>query len=379
MNKRVYLDFAAATPIESKVKKAMADVSDLFANPSALYSSGLESRQRLEEARKKCALFLQCSSDEIVFTSGSTEANNLAILGTAKNYKSGRIISIASEHSSVIGPLDYLKKNGFEIKFAKISKTGQVDLNNLASLLTKDTRLVSISYANSEIGTIQPIRKIGQLIKAFNSSRNANINFHSDASAASLVLNCEASRLGVDMLSIGGAKIYGPHSAGILYVRRNCRLSPIEYGGGQESSLRPGTPDLKSAVGIAAALESVLEKRKSDLKKFQKLHDLLLNCLKGKTSYIYNGHPSDRIFNIISLVLPGHSGEDMVAKLDVAGFEVSTGAACEASNDKPSRALMAIGLSVNEAQSSLRISLGRKTAPAQLVSFASKLIDIIEK
>lgn len=380
MNKRVYLDYAASTPLDGRVQKAMLASIGNFANPSAVYQSALEARRVLEGARKECALFLQCNSDEIVFTSGATESNNIAIFGASQRYKNGRIISITTEHSSVYEPLQKLKKNGFDVKYLKVDKTGLVDVNELAKLLTKNTRLVTISYASGEIGTIQPLIRIGQLIKAYNASRNSKILFHTDASAAALVLSCDVSRLGVDLLTLGGAKLYGPHGSGLLYVRRGSSILPIEFGGGQENGLRPGTQSVESAVGLGSALTAVKKERKKDHLNFKKLHEvMLLDLDKSVIDYHINGNPKERLFNIISLVLPGHNGEDLVAKLDVAGYEVSTGAACEAANEKPSRGLLAIGLNVADAQSSLRISFGRNTMPSEIKGFVSELKEIVAR
>lgn len=375
---RVYLDYAAATPTDKSVQKRMLQAGEFFANPSAQYHSALEASHLLEDARKECALFMQANSEEIVFTSGATESNNLAILGAARAHKGGRVISIGSEHSSVSGPLEQLRKEGYEIKYAKIDKAGLVDLNHLAGLLNKTTRLVTVSYANSEIGTIQPIAKIGQLVRAYNAANRSRLLLHTDASAACLILSCDVSRLGVDLLSIGGAKIYGPHGAGLLYVKRGSGVSPMLFGGGQESELRAGTQSLADAAGLAQALSVAKKSRRSDHAKFKKLHDLLIAQLdNSKINYLYNGHPKERLLNIISLVFEPYKGEDLVAKLDAAGFELSTGAACEASNDRPSRALMAIGLSVDQAQSSLRLSLGRSTSELEVKRFAAHLAKIL--
>lgn len=378
-SKPIYLDFAASTPIEKVVREEMLEALNYFQNPSAQYKGANQLKQKLLEYRKRTALFLQCNYDEIVFTSGSTESNNLAILGTANTKTNSRIISIGTEHSSIHEPLMQLAKLGHDIKFAKIDKNGIVDLSDLAKLLTKNTALVSITYANSEIGCVQPINKIGQIVKSFNASRNSKILFHTDASAAALTLSCDVSRLGVDMLSLGGAKIYGPHSSGLLYVKRGTDLNPIMFGGSQELGLRPGSESPESIAGIAVALEIIKKSRKQDMEHFRKLHNILLDELKRLSiDYVYNGHHRERIFNVVNVSLPNQNGEDLVARLDAAGIEVATGAACEASNELPSRTLMAIGLSAREAQSSLRISFGRKTTVSEIKRFANALSGIIQ-
>lgn len=376
--KRVYLDFAASTPTDKAVINTMQDTLLQFANPSAQYHSARSSKELISLARKNCAMFLQCNTDEIFFTSGATESNNIALQGVAMQHRTGRIISIATEHPSITGPLDFLKKQGYDVVYAGMNEKGLIDLDDFAKLINEDTILVTISYANSEIGNVEPIAKIAQIIKSYNVSRGANVIFHSDASAAALLLSCDVARLGVDLLTLAGAKIYGPRTGGILYKRRGVDLKPILYGGSQEGSLRPGTESIDSIAGMAKALAIVKSSRKNDIDHFKKLHHLLLEELDKRTiNYIYNGSPKDKIYNVINISLPGYNGEDLVARLDAIGFEVATGAACEAGNDEPSRALMAIGRTKKEAQGSLRISFGRSTTDEEIRRFAEALSGII--
>lgn len=376
--KRVYLDFAASTPTDKAVINTMQDALLQFANPSAQYHSARSSKELISLARKNCAMFLQCNTDEIFFTSGATESNNIALQGVAMQHRTGRIISIATEHPSITGPLDFLKKQGYDVVYAGMNEKGLIDLDDFAKLINEDTILVTISYANSEIGNVEPIAKIAQIIKSYNVSRGANVIFHSDASAAALLLSCDVARLGVDLLTIAGAKIYGPRTGGILYKRRGVDLKPILYGGSQEGSIRPGTESIDSIAGMAKALTLVKSSRKNDIDHFKKLHHLLLEELDKKSiNYIYNGSPKDKIYNVINISLPGYNGEDLVARLDAIGFEVATGAACEAGNDEPSRALMAIGRTKKEAQGSLRISFGRSTTDEEIRRFAEALSGII--
>ena len=376
--KRVYLDFAASTPTDKAVINTMQDALSQFANPSAQYQSARSSKELISLARKNCAMFLQCNTDEIFFTSGATESNNIALQGVAMQHRTGRIISIATEHPSITGPLDFLKKQGYDVVYAGMNEKGLIDLDSFANLINEDTLLATISYANSEIGNVEPIAKIAQIIKSYNASRGANVIFHSDASAAALLLSCDVARLGVDLLTIAGAKIYGPRTGGILYKRRGVDLRPILYGGYQEGSLRPGTESIDSIAGMANALAIVKSSRKNDIDHFKKLHHLLLEELNKKSiNYIYNGSPKDKIYNVINISLPGYNGEDLVARLDAIGFEVATGAACEAGNDEPSKALMAIGRTKKEAQGSLRISFGRSSADEDIRRFAEALSGII--
>ena len=377
-SKRVYLDFAASTPPDKAVVETVTEAGKFFANPSAQYESARKSKELLNEARKECAMFLQSKPEEIIFTSGATESNNIAIQGVALSHQTGRIISIATEHSSVKEPLNHLKELGYDVVYASISNKGLVDLDDFANLLNEDTVLVTISYANSEIGVVQPITKISQIIKAYNASRGCNVVFHSDASAGALTFSCDVSRLGVDMLSLGGAKLYGPRSAGILYKARGVELKPIIYGGPQENCLRPGTESVDMALGMAKALGMIKERRKNDGANFKKLHQLLFSELDSASiKYIYNGHPKDKIYNVANISLDGQNGEDLVARLDALGFEVSTGAACEASSDEPSKTIMALGRTKSEAQGSLRISFGRTTSMDEIKRFVIALSGII--
>jgi cysteine desulfurase len=376
---RTYLDYAASTPIDIEVKNLIIKDLDDFANASAQYESGRLSKQKLEEARKHCAKFFQANSDEIIFTSGSTESNNLAILGSVIKKKQGRIISLETEHSSIREPLEKLTHDGFEVIYAKVDKNGSIDLNYFAALLNEDTLLVTISYASGEIGTIQPLSKISQIIKAYNSSRGTKIILHSDASVAAIGLSCDVARLGVDLMTLSASKIYGPKGVGILYVKRGTEISSIQFGGQQEGSLRPGTEPVYLASAMAKSLDLVIINRKKDAQKFKALHGEFIDELKRHgVDYIYNGSRKDRLNNIISISLPGHNGEDLVARLDAEGYEVATGAACEANNEEPNRALLAIGLSRDDAQASLRISLGRKSQKAELKGLALVISDIIQ-
>ncbi len=380
MKTRMYFDYAASTPIDERVKKELISSLDIFSNPSAQYESGREAKKVLDAARKKCAMFLQCNSDEIICTSGSTESNNLAILGVANYRKHGRIISIATEHASVREPLEMLAKDGFEVLYIDVDKNGLIDMNSFVSLLNDETILVTVSYASSEIGTIQPISKISQAIKAFNASHNTKIALHTDASAAALTLNCDVARLGVDLLTLSGSKLYGPKGIGILYVRRGTEISPLNYGGSQENGLRAGTEPTELITSMAKTLEIISENKKTDAYKFKELHDEFINLINDKNiEYIYNGHKKDRLNNIVSIAFAGQNGEDLVAMLDADGYEVATGAACEANKEEPNRSLLAIGLSREEAQGSLRISFGRDTQKGDLRGLVLAIFDIINQ
>ena len=361
----IYLDYSSATPLDKSVAKKMRLTENIFANPSTKYASGREASQLLESSRKKIAMFFGANTDEIIFTSGATESNNLAILGSARKAKQGRIISIETEHSSIRGPVMQLSKEGFSVDWCKVDKAGRVNVADFISLLRKDTVLVSISYANGEIGTILQIAKLVQEVRKFEKANSCKIIFHTDASSALALLSCDVSRLGIDLLTASSAKIYGPKGIGLLYVRRKTQLQQLMYGGNQESGLRAGTESLPLVVGFASAVELIAANKASSTAKYQQYYISCMHNLE-ELDFIENGHPEDRLYSVLSICFEGLNGEDLVAYLDAQGFEVSTGAACEASNDEPSSALMAIGRTRAQAQGSLRISFGRSTTPKQV-------------
>ncbi|MBA3679389.1 cysteine desulfurase [Candidatus Saccharibacteria bacterium] len=374
MRDTLYLDYAAATPLDPRVVKEMHRVEKLFANPSSNYQSGRDARNEIALARKKIAMFFGANSEEIVFTSGATEANNLAILGAARASEKKEIISIATEHASVRKPLEQLEKEGFTIHWCAIDSTGRVNQKAFENLLSQATALVTINYANSEIGTIQQIAKLVKIVRAYEKCNGTKIIFHTDASTALSLLNCDVNRLGMDLLTCSAAKIYGPKGVGLLYVRRGVNLTPLMYGGSQEGGVRSGTENINLIVGFSIALLLVQELRKKDAEKYQQLY---VRCMLelSKITLLENGHSKDRIFSLVSICLNGISGENIVAYLDAHKIEIATGAACEASNDMPSAALLAIGRTKDQAQGSIRISFGRQTKNSDI----DKLIECLKK
>ncbi len=377
--KRVYLDYAAATPLDSEVKAAMDKVDKLFANPSAPYASGRAAREQLQAARKKVAMFLGANQDEVVFTAGATEANNLAIFGVAGRHPKGRIISLATEHASVREPLQQLAQAGYDVQLCAVDQYGLIDMEDLARLLTPTTILVSLAYASGEIGTIQPLAKTVRLVCDFEASHHCQIMVHTDASAAALLLPCDVARLGVDLLTLSANKLYGPAGVGSLYVRRGVELKPLLYGGTQEYGRRAGTESVELAVGLAQAVQLVGERHKADGERFNQLLSEFMAALNKQGHATQLGHPKQRLTNIVSLSFDGVNGEDLVAYMDAAGFEIATGAACEAAKAEPSPALLALGLSPAQAQGSIRISVGRDTTSAEIRAAARALIRTLDK
>lgn len=360
MTPRLYFDYAAATPLDEQVTKVMDDHRSSYSNPSARYASARESKKILDQSRKQIAILLNSNKDEIVFTHSSTESNNLALFGVCHNFDSGRIISIRTEHPSVYEPLVQLQEEGYQIDWCDIDKYGRVDLNHLSSLIKPDTILVTIQYANSMTGTIQPVSKISSIINQARKDSNASTVFHVDATGAQPSSHIAVDRLGADLITLSSSKIYGPACA-LLYVKRGTNLKPLIYGGKQEYGLRAGTEDIRSIVGFASAMQILDSRCKQDATNYEKLYRHFIDGLSKKTDFVTFGHPKERIYNVANIAFDNINGEDLVAYLDAMGVEVSTGAACLANNEKPTRILLAMGVDESLAQGSLRISFGRET------------------
>ena len=390
----IYLDYAAATPLDPEVSQAMGKVEAVFGNPSASYAAGREAKAVLRQARAEVAKALGSTPAEIIFTSGGTEADNLAIFGLAEAVTdsdrdariSANIVTIATEHKAVLEPLRRLSERGYEVRFAPVDRHGLIDLDELRQSIDDGTVLLAIALASSEIGTIQTAAEIARIVTDLRADRLARhittpLHWHADASAAEL-LTLNVARLGIDTLSLNAAKLYGPKGSGALYVRRGTRLAAQILGGGQEFGLRAGTENLAGAVGLAAALQKATRLRSTETKRRQKLTDELWDGIQQ----IYpaaerNSHADKRLAGTLSVLLPGLSGETLVDWLDARGVAVATGAACtvNASSAEPSAALLALGLTPAQAQSSLRITLGRPTTRAEIQQFLRILQTTIAK
>lgn len=370
--KRVYLDYAAATPIEPEVATAMQEAMVNFANPASLYTSGRSAKTELQKHRKALAMFLGANADELVFTSGASESNNLALLGAARKRGKGEIISSLAEHSSIREPLKQLEKEGYIIHWCPVDRKGRVKREEFSKLLNKNTILVSLSLANSEFGTIEDIAGLVEIVRNAETKNKNKILFHTDASAAALLNNCNVARLGIDFLTLSSAKIYGPNGVGLLYLRRGSSVKSQIYGGSQENGLRAGSESLFLVAGFAKAIEIVQKRHKQDEAHFLKLYANLAKYFQQKNIPL-NGDSKRRLHSIVNVSFDSLNGEDLVSYLDSLGFEVSTGAACEVSNQLPSTALLALGLSQDEAQGSLRISFGRTTRLEDITVFTKAL------
>ncbi|PIP23518.1 MAG: cysteine desulfurase NifS [Candidatus Nealsonbacteria bacterium CG_4_10_14_0_2_um_filter_38_17] len=384
MAKIIYLDYAATTPVDPEVLRAMLPyLKEDYGNPSSVHYFGQRARIGVEASREKLARFLHCLPEEIIFCGSATEANNLAITGLLKPYiskaKKRHIVTTQIEHHAVLEPYKELEDQGVVVTYLPVNRDGLVNVFELEKAITADTVLVSIMYANNEIGTIQPIAKIGKILESKSREFKTKIFFHTDAVQAVNYLDCNVVNLGVDLLTLSAHKIYGPKGVGVLYVKKGTPLVPIIYGGGQEKNLRSGTENVAGIVGLGAAIENVI-KQKGKVKKTLKLRDRLIKeIIKKIPEVLLNGSLSERLPNNINFSFKGAEGEAIVIALDQEGIAVSTGSACSSKSLEPSNVLMSLGLSEQEAHTSLRISLGRYTTESEINKFLKVLTKTITR
>jgi len=372
----IYLDHASTTPVDPQVLKAMLPYfSNAFANPSSLYRDALKTRAAIEGAREKIAKFFGCNSNEVIFTSGGTESDNMAIFGVAKNHRKGHIITSQFEHPAVLNACRELESMGFRVTYLKPTRDGFIRSQDVISALTRNTILVSIMYANNEIGTIQPISEIGKAIKTFNKNNGTAVVFHSDACQATGYLDMNVTKLNVDLLTINGSKIYGPKGAGALFIKAGIKLKPIIFGGGQERSLRSGTENTPAIIGLAKAVDLI--DRKS-VKKETELRDFMIDELLKIEKSELNGSRNNRLPNNVNISFDGAEGESAVLYLDREGIACSTGSACSSKSLEPSHVLLSIGQTKERAHCSLRFTLGRKNTKMEIQKAVSKIESVIK-
>lgn len=380
---RVYLDYAAATPVRPEVRQFIEPfATENFGNPSAIYLEGRIAKQALEQARETVAKNLNCRSHEIIFTNGGTESINLTIFGMARAYKKffkkPRIITSKIEHPAVLEPMKQLTKEGFDIKYVSTNKFGEINLPELKRYLSSQTILVSIMYANNEIGTIQPIEKISTIIKKFRKNKYLPF-FHTDACQATNYLDINVNHLGIDFMTLNGGKIYAPKASGILYKKSGISIDPIIFGGGQEKNLRSGTENLTSWIGFAKALELTQKEKPAETKRIKQLRDYLQkNILKIPQTFL-NGHPRRRLPNNLNVIISGIEGESLVLKLDKAGISASTGSACNSRSLEPSHVLKSLGWPREKIHGNLRLTLGKYTTKKGIDYVIKTLPKIVKK
>lgn len=376
MNMPIYLDHAAATPMDPSVLEAMTPYfSERFFNPSATYLPAVAVRKDLESARSRVAEVLGARPSEIIFTAGGTEANNLAIRGVLEQHEDANVVVAAIEHESVLAAAhEYLCKE------ASVSPQGVVDVDALIGLIDERTVLVSIMYANNEVGSVQPIHQIALRLQQIRRERKKNGNdlplyLHTDAAQAAAYLDLHVSRLGIDFMTINAGKIYGPKQCGVLFAASHVRLKPQILGGGQERGQRSGTENVAGAIGLATALELVQNRRHEETKRLQILQRLFFTLLEEQIpGVIINGSRKVRLPNNVHVTLPGHDNERLLLQLEEAGILCAAGSACSASNEEPSHVLRAMNISDTDAQSSLRFSMGRSTTEAAIRHTVSALV-----
>lgn len=371
----IYLDNAAATPIDPRVIKEMMEAMLLYANPSSFNDVGRIARKKLDESRRGIARFLGARPNEVIFTSSGSEANNLTLFGTANNYPQPReILTTPVEHPSVLEPLRELAKKGWKVTYLKVDGDGLVDLKDLGRKLNSKVVLVSVIYANHEIGTIQPVRAIAKIIQNSKSEFNEKMYpfFHVDACQAAGYLDMNVNNLGVDAMTFNGAKIYGPRGIGVLYLKTGTSIRPFIFGGDQEHGLRAGTENLASAVGLAEAISLI---NKNEGKKVTVLRDYFLEKVKETMPEIRINGPTglSRLASSINISIPNLSSEDLLLELDKHGIYASAGSACTARSVEPSHVLRAIGVEERYIHGALRFSLGRQTTKKD-IDFALKVL-----
>ena len=432
--KRIYMDHAAAAPMDKRVKKAMEPYwTENFGNPNALYKEGLVARSAVEIARENVAKVLGARPKEIIFTNGGTESDNLAIFGVARAMTGGvgkltslrtdeegnpteakfpnsslssvsrpHIITTKFEHHAVLNSCKRLEKEGFEVTYLDVGKEGVVSPEDVKRELKPETVLVSIMYANNEIGTVQPIKEIAKVIRIFKKNGGGKLlslrtdeegnpteskfsssvfpYFHTDACQAPGYLDLNVERLGVDLLTLNGSKIYGPKGIGLLYVKNGINLEPILYGGEQERKLRPGTENVPAIVGLAEALKIAEQEREKESARLIKIRDYFIGRLLGEIpKTVLNGHSAERLPNNINVSILDAEGESIVLYLDEAGVACSTGSACTSESLEPSHVILAIGKPHAYAHGAMRFSLGRSTTKKDIDYEMKVLPDIIKK
>ena len=373
----IYLDYNATTPVDPAVLDAMLPhFADTFGNASSIHSPGQRARGAVDAARVSVAALLGAKPSEIVFTSGGTESDNLALFGVVAASQEPRkhIITTAIEHHAVLNSAQALEKLGVEVTYIPITREGIVDPEDIRRALKPETILISVMHANNELGTIQPIEEIGRIAAA------ADVLFHCDAVQSAGKLPLDVNRLGVDLLSISAHKIYGPKGVGALYVRSGTPLEPQFYGGHHERDRRPGTENVPGIVGLGKAAELARKNLQTDCARITTLRNRLEEALLAACGDArVNGNRAQRVSNTSNISFHAAGGEALVIALDLQGIACSTGAACSSGAVGPSHVLMAIGLSPDEARSSLRFSLGRTTSAEEIDQVITLIPQAVER
>ncbi|HHY90757.1 MAG TPA: cysteine desulfurase NifS [Clostridiales bacterium] len=377
MNKRIYLDYAATTPVKKEVLEEMLPYfCEKFGNPSTIYSYGREGKQALDLARDRIAKALGAKQDEIYFTSGGSESDNWAIKGIAfaNRDKGNHIITTKIEHHAVLHACEALEKEGFEVTYLNVDQYGLIDLEELKNAITDKTILITIMFANNEIGTVQPIKEVGQI------AREKKIYFHTDAVQAFGNVKINVEDLNIDLLSISAHKIYGPKGVGALYIRKGVKIAPFIHGGAQERRRRAGTENVPGIVGFGKAAELAVQNIDKHIEHQKRLRDKLIKGILDKIDYVrVNGHPEQTIPGTVNFAFEFIEGESLLLSLDMIGVCCSSGSACTSGSLDPSHVLMAIGLPHEIAHGSLRITIGDFTTEEDIDYVLEELPKIVDR
>ena len=355
--KRIYLDHASSMPADPRVLEfATPYLTKKMGNPSSLHSASLTAKEAIEDARKKIAEFINAENEKsIIFTGSATEANNLAIRGTAlRNIAQGKtVVASAIEHISVLNSMKSLQKNGFTFNIIPVDSTGIIDLGKLESLLTKDSVVTSIMYANNEIGTMEPIKKISEIV------HERGMYLHVDATAAAGHIPLDVQNDGIDLLTLSSNDLYGPQGAGVLYIKPGVKLQPVIIGGGQERGLRSGTENIFAIAGMGEAARIIQNEMTQENKRLKKIRDKLIDEILQIDETYLTGHPTKRLPHHASFRFSHIEGESILLNMDMYNIQIATGSACSSKTLEPSHVLLAIGLKHEEAHGSMVITLGR--------------------
>ncbi len=372
----IYLDHAATTPTRADVLARMQPYfSEFFGNPSSVYTLGRNALDAVDSAHESVARALNCRPTEIVFTGGGSEADNLAIKGIAYAQRSrgNHIITSAIEHHAVLHTCQRLEQEGYDVTYLPADEHGVVDPAQVEAALTEKTALVTIMYANNEVGTIQPIADIGRIC------RERRVPFHTDAVQAGGTLDLDVTRLQVDLLTLSAHKFYGPKGVGILYVRQGMRVQPQVLGGSQERNRRAGTENVPGIVGAAAALQFARDEREQENARLIVLRDKLIDGMLAFPNVRLTGHPSQRMPNSASFTLSGVEGESMLLNLDLIGIAASSGSACTSGDIEPSHVLTAMGVKASDARGALRLTLGHSTTDDDITVTLQRMAEILPR
>lgn len=355
--RRIYLDHSATTPVRQEVADIMVEhMVNKFGNPSSVHSFGREARQSLEKARKQVSESINASPEEIFFTSGGTESDNMAIIGAAfRNADKGKhIITSSVEHHAVLHACEHLEKIGFDLTVLPVDEYGIIRMEDLRQAIREDTILITIMHANNEVGSIQPIEEIGRL------AREKGILFHTDAVQSLCKIPVDVKAMNVDLLTGSGHKIYGPKGIGFLYIRKGVKLEPLAFGGAQERKVRPGTENLPGIVGLGLAVELAGQEMASEMPRLAALRDKLIKGLQERIPNVrLNGHPTQRVPTNVNMSFEFVEGESLLLSLDMKGIAASSGSACTSGSLDPSHVLLAMGICKEVAHGSVRMTLGK--------------------